>query len=213
MQLGHESRSSPCVVELCLGDSLKDLAAISWDRHSVQTRDGNWIHTVDFRVTPSQLEVLSQEFRGNVGAAAPYLQQRSFDEDAITALSNVTGACVTHRLYGRYITKDGNPTTVGIALISTRSSAPQKWTVVEITREVVNAESIDQMDAMKRELHLRYEKWENEFASPAQMDESHSVFVAYTVTHLIFTLALQLAEPEWASSSVACRDNRRASID
>jgi hypothetical protein len=140
------------------------------------------------------LKTLGGLFQGDIAAAAPYLVRRSFDGDALGPLSRVIASCAPEKLYGTYLTPDGKPIRVGIALMPREGS--QQWRVVEITTEILGAVSPAQRDAVRRELHVRYGRWEGGTAADTapRQDKVEATATIYTVGNVMFTLELQLTD-------------------
>ena len=177
----------PCVPEVCLGDGMRRLSAVRWNKAKGGSLfDPTVSYATDLNVSEAQVKAIGRVFKGNTSAAVPYLIARTFDGDALAPLSAVTVGCAADKLYGQYTTTDGDPTTVGIALLP-KGSEFQEWVVVEITREIPAALSLEEMNAVRQELRSRYARWE----SPRLSGDVLASFTMYTVNHLFFTLALR----------------------
>src|SRR5205807_4034623 len=105
----------PCVPEVCLGDGMRRLSAVRWNKAKGGSLfDPTVSYATDLNVSEAQVKAIGRVFKGNTSAAVPYLIARTFDGDALAPLSAVTVACAADKLYGQFTATDGDPTTVGI---------------------------------------------------------------------------------------------------
>jgi len=204
--LASDAKDWPCVPELCLGDGIEKLASMKWDRAKVpRIVKDQGVHPGGVTLSDFGLKALAALYQGDIAAAAPYLVKRSFDGDALGPLSRVIASCVPEKLYGTYISPDGRPTTVGIAMMPREGT--QQWRVVEITKEILGSVSPAQKDMVREDLRNKYSRWERDLAadtSPRQ-GKAQARVVIYAVGNVMFTLELQLADAAPPQSAAACR--------
>jgi hypothetical protein len=206
----HIKDDLPCVAELCLGDGLDELSDIPWELVSWRIASDPSTTAPGGLVDESILADLEQRFAGDLTAAAPYLISLAFDADAIPRLSTVICATGYERLYGRYISRHGNPTQVAVALVQKSAEDPrQVWTVVEITREMIRAESAEDVAAVRRTLAARYENWVAPLSTSSRPKSAS--FEEYFVGHPIFTLTL--TRPQHQRTPGFCGASAHTEVD
>jgi hypothetical protein len=154
----YEKNGMPCLAEVCIGDSVADLAKTKWDAAKVGGWISNATQTVAGRkISDTDVSRLKPNFPQPVGAAAPYLHFKAFDNTALAALANVKAVCAEHVLTGTFTTANGNPTIVMIALMADADDpAKQTWRVHQIIRKFPGAVTKEQMAEVRSQLNERY---------------------------------------------------------
>lgn len=155
-----EKNGLPCVPELCIGDSLQDLAKISWQPAQQRYKLNNKpVLTAERKLSEVESNVLQAAYP-NVGAAAPYFFERQFDATAVPLLAQVAAACEVNELFGHFGGATGAPTRVGLSLAPSKSDpARQVWTVTTIVREFPSAKSNEERSEITAALAKRYWKF------------------------------------------------------
>ena len=158
----YEKNGMPCLAEICVGDSLPELAKIKWDTASI----GGWVNDkttpiAGTKVTPMEMTQLKTIFPQPTAAAAPYLKHKKFDNAAITTLAGVTVACAESEMAGTFTTASGNPTIVMITMLADAADpAKQSWRVHKIIRKFPKAVTSEQMAEVRNQLKERYVKYD-----------------------------------------------------
>ncbi|MES2802474.1 MAG: hypothetical protein V4654_08290 [Bdellovibrionota bacterium] len=136
--------SLPCINNICLGDDLSSLEKVSWE-------------TKKLRSKPS-LSKIKRIYRGNevsLQNAAFYLD-KGFDNEGLKVLKEVKVACQSQSVSGKFMTENGNPTVVTVALLPTKNPSEQRWTVTNISRAYPSAVSNQQKTEVINQLKERY---------------------------------------------------------
>ncbi len=155
-----EKNGLPCVAEVCIGDSLPDLAKIAWQPAQLRYKINNKpVLTADRKLSETEAAVLEAAYP-HAGPAAPYFFERQFDGAAFPALAQVTAACEANELFGNFGGETGAPTKVGLSLAPSKSDpAKQVWTVTTIVREFPSAVSNQERAELTAALTRRYRKF------------------------------------------------------
>ncbi len=155
-----EKNGLPCLLELCLGDGLPELAKIQWTPAQTSFKINNKVqHTSERKLSEDDLKALKAIYP-NAGEAAPFLYEKQFDTSALAALGQVTSACDVNEMFGVFGTNTGAPTKVGISLMPSKTDRKaQAWVVTSIVREFPSATSIEQKANVTTLLKRRYGKY------------------------------------------------------
>lgn len=193
----REKNGLPCVGEVCLGDSLADLAKVKWApaqsafaiNSKVKLSSERKVSEDDARSLKSTYPVL--------GDAAPYLYDKQFDANALSVLHSVPAACETNEIFGNFGTTSGTPTRVGLSLQpSAADPAKQVWIVTTIVREFPSASSNEEKAEITALLNRRFGKYGagNPDAQPAKAGEAR--FFPSGMTRFGFGLSLARGSDE-----------------
>ncbi|MES2016513.1 MAG: hypothetical protein V4484_08450 [Pseudomonadota bacterium] len=155
-----EKNGLPCLLEVCLGDSLPELTKLPWAPATTPFKINNKVQaTVERKLSDDDLRALKAMFP-NAGDAAPYLYEKQFDATALPALSQVGAACDANELFGTFGTASGALTRVGVSLMpSPADAAKQVWTVTSIIREFPTVSTIEEKASLTAMLKRRYAKY------------------------------------------------------
>lgn len=154
-----EKNGMPCVAEICLGDELGELQKVRWDKAQEKNpfAPNKVFYSANKKLDAAQLQEVGKIFRGDLGAAAPYLADRLFDNDALPLLTKAKAACWDYGLKGTFTTASGNPTTVLIDLAPDQNTTSEhRWTVVGIDRKLPAVLSQVQRAEAHMQLTARY---------------------------------------------------------
>ena len=147
-----EKNGMPCVAEICIGDGIAELKQIPWEREK---------NLSNRKLTDSSLAFLRQTFQGDLSGAAPYLEARKFDGEALDSISRVSAACRKEALIGNYVSQGGNPTVVYIELTPNQGPVTTlKWTVTMISRKIPSAVTDQQKAEIQAGLAARYKAFD-----------------------------------------------------
>jgi hypothetical protein len=157
----YEKNGQPCLAEVCIGDSLADLAKTKWDAAKVGGYVNNNYQAVAVsKITTNDLERLKPFYPQPAASAAPYLHYKLFDNAALATLSGVTAACADHVLTGTFTSASGNPTMVMISLMSDAADpSRQTWRVRNVIRKFPGAVSKEQVAEVRAQLKERYARY------------------------------------------------------
>lgn len=155
-----EKNGLPCLLEICVGDSLPELSKLPWTPAQTPFKVNNKMQaTSERKLSDDDLRSLKTMFP-NVGEAAPYLYEKQFDAAALPALSRISAACDSNELFGVFGSQSGALTKVGISLMPTAADASkQAWTVTSIVREFPTVSTIEQKADLTSMLKSRYAKY------------------------------------------------------
>jgi len=155
-----EKNGLPCVQEVCLGDSLTELAKINWTPAQTTFKINNKVQLTGARkLSDDDLRVLKASFPLS-NEAAPFLHEKQFDAAGLKTLSRVTAACDANELFGTYGAGTGAPTKVGISLMPSAADAnSQVWTVTSIVRDFPSAVSNEEKATITALLKRQYGKY------------------------------------------------------
>lgn len=154
----YERDGLPCVVEVCLGDTIDRLANIPWQPAlSPRSSPDRPMPAATRSVTPQEHANAQSRFPGSPGAATAYLVDARFDKAALAPLGRVKAACQHHRLQGSYSSAEGNLTHVGLQMVPEGDNlAEQRWRVSYIHRVIPSAVTTAQRDEAQQILKERY---------------------------------------------------------
>lgn len=212
-----EKNGFPCVAELCLGDGLADLSKVHWDRAKHPSFIVNKkipLYTSTLKLRKNEIEILKNQFRGDVELAAPFLKDKLFDSGALASLSRVTAACAPNELTGAYTTQTGNPTRVNIALRPNQTDTTKhQWTVVSIVRTFPAAISNEQRSEIESQLSKRYEAFDAQKTKNVEPGEGR--FYGYLSYSFGFHLSLfrGIDEGDRMTLHPACGGTQKVNID
>ena len=155
-----EKNGLPCLLELCVGDGVAELAKLPWIPARTSFKINNKVqNTSERKLSDDDIKGVKALYP-NAGAAAPYLYEKQFDAPALAALARVTAACDVNELIGTYGSRDAAPTRVGISLMPSQADpSKQVWTVTSIVREFPTAATIEQKAELTGMLKRRYSKF------------------------------------------------------
>ena len=155
-----EKNGLPCLLELCVGDGLAELAKLQWVPAQTSFKINNKVqNTAERKLSDDDLKGLKALYP-NAGEAAPYLYEKQFDSGALAMLARVTAACDINELIGTFGNREAAPTRVGISLMpSLADPGKHVWTVTSIVREFPSAASIEQKAELTGMLKRRYAKF------------------------------------------------------
>ena len=153
----------PCVAEVCLGNSLKNLANIKW-------------LSVDSKIAPyRRIQAIKGTLLGtdaSIKAFVPYLYSFSMDKKGIVAASHVKICEISriNNLRGTYLSKSGNKVNVEFMLVSSSDGKSQDFSVSNITTTLANTSRLtgDQIDEVNRDLATKYGALRNTILSNPQ---------------------------------------------
>jgi hypothetical protein len=148
---GYERNGLPCVDELCIGDGISEISKVTWDSSKNPKR----------KLYDGEKRLAATTFKGNIEGVIQFLIDQKFDATAISGLSQVTAACVPHKLIGTYTTTNGISTQVSISLIpDIEDASSQKWTVISIVQSFPTTISKEQKDKLVTQLANRYKTFD-----------------------------------------------------
>ncbi|MCB2066704.1 MAG: hypothetical protein KDE15_08710 [Erythrobacter sp.] len=152
-QAQYQRGGRACLEELCLGDGLAELSAITWD-----TARGYGDGPAGTRsVSPQETGRMERRYRGDITGLVGYFADSKFDNGALARMGNVIAACEHQYQTGTYTTASGNLTTVTVAMQSDPNTpADQRWTVTGITRALPTGMTPAQATEARATLEARY---------------------------------------------------------
>ncbi len=155
-----EKNNLPCLVEICIGDGIAELAKVQWTPAQVAYKVNNKTMLMgDYKLNDDEVRHLKAIFP-NAGEAAPYLHGRTFDAGALPALSRVPAACQPNELIGTFGMNTETPTRVGISLTpSLTDPTKHTWKVTTIAREYPSVTDNGQRAEITKQLSIRYGKF------------------------------------------------------
>ena len=199
-----EKNQLPCTVELCLGDGLAELASISWEKVTLDNKPETSQTLRDLREWRFGLQ--RKDYRGNLDAVLPYLDQNRFDKGALAGLARIKAACTMRELSGDFVTASGHKTTVVIALMPNLTDPSiQDWRVMQIRRLYPDGMSAPQREELTQTLNTRYQKWADHRRAPIIPTLGKPVFYVSNSNPLFFVMQMSVHE----SPFVELKDKHR----
>ncbi len=155
-----EKNGLPCVDQLCLGDSIAELAKIKWLPAENPVRLHNKpVLTAERPMHQSDLLALKSTFPDPT-QAGPYFHNRQFDQGALPGLTRTHAACEANELFGTFVSPDGSTTRVGVSLLPVADNTSRHaWQVTTIARDYAGHSSNQERSVANDELKKRYYKF------------------------------------------------------
>lgn len=146
-----------CIAEICIGDGLAEVSKVKWNPAKVMVPLEKPEPIASYKVPDRRKAEIGKIYRGDLTRAMPYLAGSGFDQSATALLDGIV-AC-EHRggIAGTFNGKDGNPTKVTITLVpDAKDAAVQRWTVTNVERHFVAADTDAKRDAKRAEMDKIY---------------------------------------------------------
>lgn len=192
-----EKKGLPCVEEICLGDSIPELAKIKWlPAESPVKVNNKAVLTSARQLSDSDLLGLKATFP-DPSQAGPYFYNRQFDQGALAGLSRTAVACESNELFGTYISGNGSNTRVGVSLMPVGGDpAKQAWTVTTIARDFPGSTNNQERSIVNAELKKRYHKFGASNPDVGTPKPGEGRFIANGMKQAGFALAMVRATDE-----------------